>query len=125
MKILTRSTTCPPGSPGSSMRLTPILDDATDVMDLMEELAGQMDDVIDKAREAGDLPPMWQTSLRMHGRLELRCPALRDAVEHLRTALAHLGNVLGKPEHTAEAIQAVTDAAVQVMDSLSEASARL
>ena len=46
----------------------------------------------------------------------------RDAVDHLKAALSHLRNVLGKPELTAEAIQAVTDAAAQLIDALSAMS---
>ncbi len=103
--------------------LTPILDDAADAMGLMEELSGQMNDVLDEAREAGDLAPGVAEQVEdAMGDLGAAARRGRDAVEHLRASLTHLRNVLGKPEHAAEAVQAVTDAAVQVMDSLAEAS---
>ena len=79
--------------------LTPILDDATDAMDLMEELAGQMNDVIDEAQEAGDLAPDAADRLEdAMGDLVSAAQRGRDSVEHLKTALAHLRNVLGKPD---------------------------
>ena len=103
--------------------LNPILDDATDAVDLMEELTGQMNDAMDEAQEAGDLAPDVADQFEdVMGDLRIAAQRGRDAVEHLKTALAHLRNVLGKPEHTAEAIQAVTDAAVQLIDALSAAS---
>ena len=79
--------------------LTPILDDATDAMDLMEELAGQMNDVIDEAQEAGDLAPDAADRLEdAMGDLVSAAQRGRDSVEHLKTSLAHLRNVLGKPD---------------------------
>ena len=103
--------------------LNPILDDATDAVDLMEELTGQMNDAMDEAQEAGDLAPDVADQFEdVMGDLRITAQRGRDAVEHLKTALAHLRNVLGKPELTAEAIQAVADAAVQLTDALSAAS---
>ena len=46
----------------------------------------------------------------------------RNSVEHLKAALSHLRNVLGKPDQTAEAIDAAAAAAVQLADALSAAS---
>lgn len=45
-------------------KLSPIMEDATDALDLMEKLAGQMNDVMDEAQEAGVWPPMQRTGLR-------------------------------------------------------------
>ncbi len=79
--------------------LAPVLDDATDAMDLMEKLAGQMNDVMDEAREAGDLAPdaagRFEEAM---GDLGSAAQRGRDSVEHLKTALTHLRNVLGKPD---------------------------
>ena len=103
--------------------LEPILDDATDAMDRMEELAGQLNDVMDEAQEAGDLAP--DAADQFADAIEDLGAAARngrDAVDHLKAALSHLRNVLGKPELTAEAIQAAADAAVQLADALSAAS---
>ena len=103
--------------------LTPILDDAAEAMDLMDELAGQMHDVMDEVQEAGDLIPDAADQFEdAVGDLDAAVRHGRDCVEHLKAALAHLRNVLGKPEHTAQAIQAVTDAAVQLADALSAVS---
>ncbi len=103
--------------------LTPILDDAADAMDLMEELAGQMNDVMGEAQEAGDLAPDVADQFEdVMDDLGAAARHGRDSVEHLKTALAHLRNVLGKPEHTAEAIMAAASAAAQLSDALSAAS---
>lgn len=101
--------------------LPPILDDATEAMDLVEELAGQMNDVLDEAREAGDLAPDVAEQFEdVMDDLGAAAQHGRGSVDHLKAAMAHLRNVLGKPEHTAEAIKAVADAAVQLTDVLSE-----
>ena len=80
-------------------KLSPIMEDATDALDLMEKLAGQMNDVMDEAQEAGDL------ALDAADRFEdvmddLRVAARhgRDSADHLKAAMAHLRNVLGNPD---------------------------
>lgn len=56
-------------------KLSPIMEDATDALDLMEKLAGQMNDVMDEAQEAGDLALGQRTGLRTLWTSEGRCPA--------------------------------------------------
>ena len=92
--------------------LTPILDDATDAMDLMEKLAGQMNDAMDAAQEAGDLAPdvADQFADTMED-LSTAAQRGRESVEHLKAAVSHLRNVLGKPdvESALSEIQAAVD----------------
>ena len=79
--------------------LTPILDDATDAMDLVEKLAGQMNEAMDEAREAGDLAPdVAEQFENAMGDLGSAAQRGRASVAHLKTALVHLRNVLGKPD---------------------------
>ncbi len=98
--------------------LVPILDDATDAMDLMEELASQMNDVMDEAQEAGGLAPDAADRFEdAMGDLGSAAQRGRDSVEHLRTALTHLRNVLGKPD--------VETALSEIQTAVSELSAAL
>ena len=98
--------------------LAPILDDATDAMDLMEELASQMNDVMDEAQEAGGLAPDAADRFEdAMGDLGSAAQRGRDSVEHLRTALTHLRNVLGKPD--------VETALSEIQTAVSELSAAL
>lgn len=80
-------------------KLSPIMEDATDALDLMEKLAGQMNDVMDEAQEAGDLVP--DAADRFEDVMDdLRVAARhgRDSADHLKAAMAHLRNVLGNPD---------------------------
>ena len=80
-------------------KLSPIMEDATDALDLMEKLAGQMNDVMDEAQEAGDLAP--DAADRFEDVMDdLRVAARhgRDSADHLKAAMAHLRNVLGNPD---------------------------
>ena len=102
--------------------LAPILDDATDAMDLMEELASQMNDVMDEAREAGGLAP--DAADRFEDAMEDLGSAAqhgRDSVEHLRTALTHLRNVLGKPD-VETALSEIQTAVFELSTALSDIS---
>ena len=119
MKILTRSMTCPARLSWLTDELAPILDDATDAMDLMEELASQMNDVMDEAQEAGGLATLDRVFRFEDAMGDLGSAAQRgrDSVEHLRTALTHLRNVLGKPD--------VETALSEIQTAVSELSAAL
>ena len=79
--------------------LTPILDGAANGMDLVEELAGELDSAADRAREAGDLAPGMADRLE-DTMEELRTAAEhgRDSVEHCKEAVTHLRKALGKPD---------------------------
>lgn len=100
--------------------LAPILDNAADAMDLLEKLAGQLNDVMDEAREAGDLSP--DLADQFEDTLEdLRIAAQhgRESVDHLKAALAHLRNVLGKPD-TEAALTEIQTAAAELSAAFSD-----
>lgn len=103
--------------------LAPLLGDAADIMDLADRLAGQLNDAMVAAQDTGDLAPEVAEQFAEAAE-HLQSAALqgRSSVEHLRMAVEHLRNVLGRPEHTAEAVEEVVGAAVQLLDAISRVS---
>ena len=100
--------------------LDPIMDDATDAMDLMEELSGQMNDVMDEVQEAGDLAPDVADQFEdVMDDLGAAAQHGRGSVDHLKAAMAHLRNVLGKPD-TDTALMEIQAAVAELSGDLSD-----
>ena len=85
----------------------PILDDTSDVLDLAEELAGQLNDVLDEGRAAGEIGA--DTAAEAEHAIQALRSSLRQARasrDQLQSALDHLKQVLGRGEDTGPAVEA-------------------
>ena len=89
----------------------PILDDTSDVLDLAEELAGQLNDVLDEGRAAGEIGA--DTAAETEHTIQALRSSLRQARasrDQLQSALDHLKQVLGRGEDTGPAVEAFFEA---------------
>ena len=89
----------------------PILDDTSDVLDLAEELAGQLNDVLDEGRAAGEIGA--DTASETEHTIQALRSSLRQARasrDQLQSALDHLKQVLGRGEDTGPAVEAFFEA---------------
>ena len=89
----------------------PILDDTSDVLDLAEELAGQLNDVLDEGRAAGEIGA--DTAAEAEHAIQALRSSLRQARasrDQLQSALDHLKQVLGRGEDTGPAVEAFFEA---------------
>ena len=85
----------------------PILDDTSDVLDLAEELAGQLYDVLDEGRAAGEIGA--DTAAEAEHAIQALRSSLRQARasrDQLQSAMDHLKQVLGRGEDTGPAVEA-------------------
>ena len=85
----------------------PILDDTSDVLDLAEELAGQLNDVLDEGRAAGEIGA--DTAAEAEHAIQALRSSLRQARasrDQLQSAMDHLKQVLGRGEDTGPAVEA-------------------
>ena len=91
--------------------IAPILDDTSDVLDLAEELAGQLNDVLDEGRAAGEIGT--DTAAEAEHAIQALRSSLRQARasrDQLQSALDHLKQVLGRGEDTGLAVEAFFEA---------------
>ncbi len=91
--------------------LTPILDDTSDALDLAEELAGQLNDVLDEGRAAGGIGA--DTAAEAEHAIQALRSSLRQARasrDQLQSALDHLKQALGRGEDTGPALEAFLEA---------------
>ena len=89
----------------------PILDDTSDALDLAEELAGQLNDVLDEGRAAGEIGA--DTAAEAEHTIQALRSSLRQARasrDQLQSALDHLKQVLGRGEDTGPAVEAFFEA---------------
>ena len=89
----------------------PILDDTSDALDLAEELAGQLNDVLDEGRAAGEIGA--DTAAEAEHAIQALRSSLRQARasrDQLQSALDHLKQVLGRGEDTGPAVEAFFEA---------------
>lgn len=98
--------------------LTPVVQDGTDAMDLVEKLAEQLGDAAQQAQTAGQL------GAGAAGQMESAATQLkaaadhgRDSAEHLKTAIKHLRDGLGDSTQTARAAAEVGEATSGLADS--------
>ena len=98
--------------------LTPVVQDGTDAMDLVEKLAEQLGDAAQQAQTAGQL------GAGAAGQMESAAAQLkaaadhgRDSAEHLKTAIEHLRDGLGDSTQTARAAAEVGEATSGLADS--------
>ena len=87
------------------------LDDTSDVLDLAEELAGQLNDVLDEGRAAGEIGA--DTASETEHTIQALRSSLRQARasrDQLQSALDHLKQVLGRGEDTGPAVEAFFEA---------------
>ena len=92
-------------------KTAPILDDTSDVLDLAEELAGQLNDVLDEGRAAGEIGA--DTAAEAEHAIQALRSSLRQARasrDQLQSALDHLKQVLGRGEDTGPAVEAFFEA---------------
>ena len=92
-------------------QLTPVLDDTSGLMDLAEELAGQLNDVLDEGRAAGEIGA--DTAAEAEHAIQALRSSLRQARasrDQLQSALDHLKQVLGRGEDTGPAVEAFFEA---------------
>ena len=104
-------------------QLTPVLDDASGLMDLAEDLADQLEKVLDEAGQASDLGEQTERELRAAVR-SLRQAAVsgKTAVARLLSALEHLGAALGSALQSQEAMEEVRAAAGELAAALRDMS---
>ena len=92
-------------------KTAPILDDTSDVLDLAEELAGQLNDVLDEGRAAGEIGA--DTAAEAEHAIQALRSSLRQARasrDQLQSALDHLKQVLGRGEDTGPDVEAFFEA---------------
>ena len=110
-------------------QLTPVLDDASGLMDLAEDLADQLEEVLDEAGQASDLGEQTERELRAAVRsLRQAAASGKTAVARLLSALEHLGAALGSALQSQEAMEEVRAAAGELaaaLRDLSDALARI
>lgn len=106
--------------------LTPILGEATDAMDLAEELADRLETVLDEAEGASDVGDQAASELRTAVR-SLRSAAAsgREAAVYLKSALESLGKALGDASRSREAMAAVKAAADELGGACGEMAGAL
>ena len=104
-------------------QLTPVLDDASGLMDLAEDLADQLEKVLDEAGQASDLGEQTERELRAAVR-SLRQAAVsgKTAVARLLSALEHLGAALGSALQSQGAMEEVRAAAGELAAALRDMS---
>ena len=104
-------------------QLTPVLDDASGLMDLAEDLADQLEEVLDEAGQASDLGEQTERELRAAVRsLRQAAASGKTAVARLLSALEHLGAVLGSALQSQEAMEEVRAAAGELAAALRDMS---
>ncbi|MBM6850424.1 hypothetical protein H9X91_03110 [Oscillibacter valericigenes] len=104
-------------------QLTPVLDDASGLMDLAEDLADQLEEVLDEAGQASDLGEQTERELRAAVRsLRQAAASGKTAVARLLSALEHLGAALGSALQSQEAMEEVRAAAGELAAALRDMS---
>ena len=91
--------------------IAPMLDDTAGVLDLAEEMAGQLGDVLEEGRAAGEIGA--DTAAEVGDAIRALRSALtqaRASRDQLQSALDHLKQVLGRGEDTGPAVEALFEA---------------